>query len=141
MISSSNAYQSGHHHNHMNSGGYADSGDFSASMNGQQQQQQQYQPQPSQPQPPPPPSQQVYQPQPQQQQPQSQPQQPNPYAIEYLNTVKENRSAYGNYLDNTYTYDPHKEKKAHFNVITETDAYNPWGKHSLLLLVSSQIGK
>lgn len=51
----------------------------------------------------------------------------NPYAAEYLNTVKENRSVYGNYLDNAYTYDPHKDKKSHFNTVYETDAYNPWG--------------
>lgn len=51
----------------------------------------------------------------------------NPYAAEYLNTVKENRSVYGNYLDNSYVYDPYKDKKTHFNVVTETDAYNPWG--------------
>lgn len=51
----------------------------------------------------------------------------NPYAAEYLNTVKENRSAYGSYVDNTLTYDPHKEQKSHFNVIYDTDQYNPWG--------------
>lgn len=51
----------------------------------------------------------------------------NPFAAEYLNGVKENRSVYGNYLDNSYTYDPHKDKKSHFNTVYETDAYNPWG--------------
>lgn len=72
----------------------------------------------------------------------------NPFAAEYLNTVKENRSVYGNYLDNSYTYAPHKDKKSHFNTVYDTDAYNPWGNFRLdpiiltqLLISSSKIGK
>jgi hypothetical protein len=51
----------------------------------------------------------------------------NPYALEYLNTVKENRSVYGNFVDNALAYDPYKEQKSVYNVVYETDAYNPWG--------------
>lgn len=51
----------------------------------------------------------------------------NSYASDYLNTVKENRSLYGNYVDNALAYDPHKEKKSVYNVVYETDEYNPWG--------------
>jgi hypothetical protein len=40
----------------------------------------------------------------------------------------ENRSKHGNYLDNALTYDPHKDKKSAFNVVYETNVYNPWGK-------------
>lgn len=57
----------------------------------------------------------------------------NNYATEYLNTVKENRSMHGNYVDNSLTYDPHKEKKSVYNVVYETDAYNPWGLCFLFL--------
>ncbi len=39
----------------------------------------------------------------------------------------ENRSKYGSYLDNSLTYDPHKDKKSAFNVVYETNIYNPWG--------------
>ncbi|CAF0962986.1 unnamed protein product [Brachionus calyciflorus] len=52
----------------------------------------------------------------------------NNYAQEYLNTVKENRSQYGNFVDNNLTYDPYKEQKSVYNVVYETDGYNPWGK-------------
>jgi hypothetical protein len=51
----------------------------------------------------------------------------NNYASDYLNTVKENRSLYGNYVDNSLAYDPYKEQKSVYNVVYETDAYNPWG--------------
>jgi hypothetical protein len=51
----------------------------------------------------------------------------NSYATDYLNTVKENRSLYGNYVDNALAFDPHKEKKSVYNVVYETDEYNPWG--------------
>ena len=52
----------------------------------------------------------------------------NNYATDYLNTVKENRSVYGNHIDNSLAYDPAKEQKSVYNVVYETDAYNPWGK-------------
>lgn len=52
----------------------------------------------------------------------------NSYAADYLNTVRENRSKYGNYVDNALAFDPHKEKKSVYNVVYETDEYNPWGK-------------
>jgi hypothetical protein len=51
----------------------------------------------------------------------------NSYATDYLNTVRENRSMYGNYVDNALAFDPHKEKKSVYNVVYETDEYNPWG--------------
>ena len=51
----------------------------------------------------------------------------NNYANDYLNTVKENRSMYGNFVDNSLAYDPYKEQKSVYNVVYETDAYNPWG--------------
>ena len=51
----------------------------------------------------------------------------NSYAADYLNTVRENRSMYGNYVDNALAFDPHKEKKSVYNVVYETDEYNPWG--------------
>lgn len=50
------------------------------------------------------------------------------YAQEYLNIVKENRSQYGNFVDNNLTYDPYKEQKSVYDVVYETEAYNPWGK-------------
>lgn len=52
----------------------------------------------------------------------------NNYGNEYMNNVKENRSKFGNYLDNALAYDQHKEKKSAFNVVYETNIYNPWGK-------------
>ena len=52
----------------------------------------------------------------------------NNYASDYLNTVKENRSVYGNHIDNSLAYDPAKEHKSVYNVVYETDAYNPWGR-------------
>ena len=52
----------------------------------------------------------------------------NNYTKEYLNTVRENRSKYGSFVDNALTYDPYKEQKSVYNIVTETDAYNPWGK-------------
>lgn len=52
----------------------------------------------------------------------------NSYGTDYVNTVKENRSKYGNYLDNALSYDPHKEHKSAFNVVYESNVYNPWGK-------------
>lgn len=51
----------------------------------------------------------------------------NPYAQEYFNTVKENRSLYGNYVDNSLAYDRYKENKSVYNVVFDTDGYNPWG--------------
>ena len=50
------------------------------------------------------------------------------YASDYINAVKENRSIYGNYVDNSLAFDPHKEHKSIMNVVYETDGYNPWGK-------------
>lgn len=50
------------------------------------------------------------------------------YASEYMNAVKENRSLYGNYVDNSLAFDPYKEQKSVYNVVYETDGYNPWGK-------------
>ncbi len=50
------------------------------------------------------------------------------YAAEYMNAVKENRSLYGNYVDNSLAFDPYKEQKSVYNVVYETDGYNPWGK-------------
>lgn len=68
----------------------------------------------------------------QQQQPQfAQPQNTafmNNYASDYFNNVRENRSIHGNHIDNSLALDPAKEKKSMYNVIYETDAYNPWGK-------------
>lgn len=52
----------------------------------------------------------------------------NSYGNQYVNTVRENRSKYGNYLDNSLSYDPHKEQKAAFNVVYADNVYNPWGK-------------
>lgn len=52
----------------------------------------------------------------------------NSYGNQYVNTVKENRSKYGNYLDNALTQDPHKDQKSAFNVVYESNVYNPWGK-------------
>lgn len=52
----------------------------------------------------------------------------NSYGAEYVNTVKENRSKYGNYLDNALSYDPNKQQKSAFNVVYQPDVYNPWGK-------------
>lgn len=52
----------------------------------------------------------------------------NSYGNQYVNTVQENRSKYGNYLDNQLSYDPHKEHKSAFNVVYESNVYNPWGK-------------
>lgn len=52
----------------------------------------------------------------------------NSYGNQYVNTVKENRSKYGNYLDNALSHDPHKEQKSAFNVVYESNVYNPWGK-------------
>ena len=51
----------------------------------------------------------------------------NNYASDYFKTVKENRSEYGNHIDNSLSYDPAKEHKSVYNVVYETDAYNPWG--------------
>ena len=51
----------------------------------------------------------------------------NNYASDYFKTVKENRSEYGNHIDNALAYDPAKEQKSVYNVVYETDAYNPWG--------------
>lgn len=52
----------------------------------------------------------------------------NSYGTEYMNSTRENRSKYGNYLDNALSYDPHKEKQSAFNVVYQSDIYNPWGK-------------
>lgn len=57
----------------------------------------------------------------------------NNYASDYLKTVKENRSEYGNHIDNSLAYDPAKEHKSVYNVVYETDAYNPWGNFILFL--------
>jgi len=45
-----------------------------------------------------------------------------------VNNTKENRSKYGNYLDNSLAYDPNKQQKSAFNVVYQPDIYNPWGK-------------
>ncbi len=58
----------------------------------------------------------------------SQPPVLNNYGNQYVNTVRENRSKYGNYLDNALSYDPHKEQKSAFNVVYADNIYNPWGK-------------
>jgi hypothetical protein len=50
------------------------------------------------------------------------------HVTDYMNAVKENRSVYGNYVDNALAFDPYKEQKSAFNVVYETDGYNPWGK-------------
>lgn len=52
----------------------------------------------------------------------------NSYASDYLKAVKDNRSEYGNHIDNSLAYDPAKEHKSVYNVVYETDAYNPWGE-------------
>lgn len=52
----------------------------------------------------------------------------NSYGAEYVNNTKENRSKYGNYLDNSLAYDPNKQQKSAFNVVYQPDIYNPWGK-------------
>jgi hypothetical protein len=49
------------------------------------------------------------------------------YFKEYLKTVKENRSAYGNFMDNAISFDPYKEQKATFDVVRNTEIYDPWG--------------
>ena len=57
----------------------------------------------------------------------------NNYASDYLKTVKENRSEYGSHIDNSLAFDPAKEHKSMYNVVYETDAYNPWGKFYSIL--------
>ena len=51
----------------------------------------------------------------------------NNFAYDYLNNVKENRSMYGNYLDNSLSNDPYKEQKSVYNVVNEPYLYDPWG--------------
>ena len=46
-----------------------------------------------------------------------------------LAKVAENRSLYGNYVDNSLTYDQHKEKKSVYDVVFSSDIYDPWGKY------------
>jgi hypothetical protein len=52
----------------------------------------------------------------------------NLLAQEYINTVRENRSLHGSYIDNNLAKNPHKEKKPMYDVVYETDSWNPWGK-------------
>ena len=54
------------------------------------------------------------------------------FAADYINSVKENRSMYGNYVDNSLTFDPYKEHKSVYNVVYDTDGYNPWGNQNRL---------
>ena len=52
----------------------------------------------------------------------------NLLAKEYINTVKENRSLYGSYVDNAVAFAPGKETKAMYNLVFDHDSYFPWGK-------------
>ena len=42
-------------------------------------------------------------------------------AQEYINTVRENRSLHGSYIDNHLAKMPNKEKKSVYDVVYETD--------------------
>ena len=57
----------------------------------------------------------------------------NDYSISEadLARVAENRSLYGNYVDNSLAYDPNKDKKSVYDVVFSSDVYDPWGKKLL----------
>jgi hypothetical protein len=64
-------------------------------------------------------------------------------AKQYLSTVKENRSAYGSYMDNAVTFAPNKETKSMYNVVYETqgDDWFPWGIYNYYLFKSKKLRK
>lgn len=58
---------------------------------------------------------------------------PGGYALnnigqEYKNNVVDNRSKFGSYLDNALAHNKDKHQQSNFNVVYNTDVYNPWGK-------------
>jgi hypothetical protein len=52
-----------------------------------------------------------------------------PYSISNKDykKVAENRSLYGNYVDNALAYDPNKDNKSVYDVVFASDVYDPWG--------------
>lgn len=56
------------------------------------------------------------------------PSNPQTLSPEDFAKIAENRSLYGNYVDNAITYDPYKDKKPVYDIIYTQDQWDPWGK-------------